>query len=508
MRKSLLRAMSLIAAVAVALSSPALAQKSADTIRIGMAETIATLSTYHDSTPASHFLSHGLFDTLIAYDERTNSYQPLIATTWKRADDRTLEFEIRTDAKWHDGTRVDIDDVVYTLDWLSDPATRLHLEHQWEWIDHVEKLGRTKLRLIAKRPVAYDLARLAMHIPILPEHKHGILLSEKYYFGRHPVGSGPYKFVSLDHTQAIVARVDSYTHGGPTKPFPKIARVQVAAGWNYPERVAEWHAGKLDLLLDADPALAADLARDNNARLTTVPGFGMMMLAYAARDKTRATGDARVRQALDLALDREAAARVLPAGGRIPTGLCWREQAGCGVAPAPPRQDADAARALLKAYGRPVEIVLTAQGATATQVGERVARSWRAVGVTVRVENVRPEELYMRARDRALDAAILPWHGGSMPDVHDTAQTLFAPGFWDLHQDPILHTLAAATASAGDDAARRSATARALTHVAARHYMAPVTPLPAIVVHNPDIAIETPGRWQTAGFNILDLSWR
>jgi len=498
----------MIAGMLLLAINSACAQKSEDTIRIGMPGTIATLSIYHDSTPVSHFLSHGLFDTLIAYDERTNSYQPQIATAWKRTDDRTLEFEIRDDAKWHDGSRVDVDDVIYTLDWLSDPATRLHDEYKWDWIDHVEKLGRTKLRLIAKRPVAYDLARLAMHIPILPEHKHGILLGEKYYFGRSPIGSGPYKFVSLDHTQATVARVDSYTHGGPTKPLPKIARVQVTGGWDYAERVAEWRAGKLDLLLDADPKLAAELVKEKKALLTPVAGYGMLVLAYDARDKGRPLGDARVRKALDLALDRDAAARVMPAGGRTPAGQCWREQAGCGAAPAPAMQNINAARALMKDYGRPVAIVLTAQGSTAAQVAERAAFSWRAIGVTVRIQAATPEEFYMRVRDHQLDAAIYPWHGGSMPDVQDTVQTLFAPGFWDLHEDSALHALAAASSAATDDAVRREVTTRALAHAAANNYMMPIAPLPTLAVHTADVAIDARGRWQTAGFNILDLSWR
>ena len=498
----------LLACLGVMAAFPASAQKSEDTIRIGMAGTIGGLSTYHDSTPASHFLSHGLYDTLIAFDERTNSYQPLLATSWKRNDDRTLEFEIRDDAKWHDGTRVDIDDVVYTLDWLSNPQTRLHLEHQWEWIDHVEKLGRTKLRLIAKRPVPYDLARLAMHIPILPEHRHGILLGEKSYFGRNPIGSGPYKFASLDHMQATVARVDTYQHGGTIKPLPKIARVQVTGGWKHPERIAEWRAGKLDVLLDADPKLAADLAKENDVRVTVVAGYGMFVLGYDARDKDRATADARVRRALDLAIDRDAATRVLPAGARLPTGLCWREQAGCGPAPNPPKQDANAARTLLKEYGHPVEIVLAAQGATAAQIAESVAQSWRSVGVAVRIENASPEELYIRVRDNGLDAAIFPWHGGAMPDVHDTVQTFFAPNFWDLHADPALHALAAASSTAIDDATRRDGTARALALNAATGYVAPIAPMPAIAVHKPDVAIDARGRWQTAGFNILDLSWR
>ena len=493
-------------------SDGALAQKSADTIRIGMAGAISALSTYHDSTPVSHFLAPALFDTLIAFDERANTYRPLLATSWTRIDPRTLEFEIRGDATWHDGTPVDVDDAVYTLDWLSDPATRLHLEYQWDWIDHVEKLSHTRLRLIAKRPTPYDLARLAMHIPILPEHKHGQLLSERPYFGRTPVGSGPYRFVSLDHNQATVTRNDTYRHGGTVKPMPKIANLEIRAGWTFEDRVPEWRAGQLDLLMDADPVLADRLARERGATVTAVAGYGMLVLSFEARRSeaasARPAADARVRTALALAIDRAALGAALPADGRAPKGLCWPEQAGCGAAPAPSPYDPAAARAMLAGIGKPIDLVLSAQGATPTFIAQKIATMWRAVGVAVRVETLSPEELYIRVRDRALDAAIYPWHAGTMPDVYDTIQTVFAPNFWDLHEDPVLHALALQSHGEIDDTARREIVRRLFVDNAANTYTLPVAPLPTLIVHTPDIAIDARGRLDAAGFNVFDLAWR
>ena len=503
MSESLIRV--LLAILGAMFALPACAQKSADTIRIGMAGSMATISTYHDSTPASNFLSYGLFDTIIAFDERTNTYQPLIAKSWTRTDDRTLEFEIRDDAKWHDGSRVDVDDVVYTFDWLSNPETHLHLDYQWDWIDHVEKLGRTKLRLIAKKPTSYDLARLAMHIPILPEHKHGQLLGERYYFGRNPIGSGPYKFVSLDHRQATIQRVDTYAYGGAAKPMPKIGRVQVSAGWDYSERETEWRAGKLDMLLDADPKLANELARD--ASITKMAAYKSLVLSFDTRGHNAALTDARVRKALSLALDRDAIARATDTTGQ-PARLCWPVQAGCGPAPATPGRDVAAARALLNEYASKVEIVLGARGGQAAEIAELVARDWRAVGATVRVEAYAPEVLYMRVRDRALDAVLYPWHGGSMPDVYDTMQMLMAPGFWDVHEDPALQDLALASHAAMDDGARRGIVGRALALVADKTYMTPLAALPTVIVHRSEVAIDARGRWQDAGFNILDLGWK
>ena len=116
-----------IALVLVAVQ-PAHAEERA--LRIGMPGGINSIVYYHESQPGTAILTHAVFDTLLAYDERRQAYQPLLAKTWRRVDDRTLDFDLRTDVKWHDGVALDADDVVYTLNWLGDTRTRLHMQHQ------------------------------------------------------------------------------------------------------------------------------------------------------------------------------------------------------------------------------------------------------------------------------------------------------------------------------------------------------------------------------------------
>ncbi len=495
-------------ALALAASVPAAAQKSLDTIRIGMAGPLTTLSTYHDSGAASAFLGYGLFDTAIGYDERSGRYQPLLAKSWRRIDDRTLEFEIRDDVKWHDGAGLDADDVFYTYDWLSNADTRLHLQHQWDWIDHVEKLGRTKLRLIAKRASPFDLARLAFATPIVPEHKHGQLLGERYFFGRNPIGTGPYRLAKFDQGKVVLASTGTYRHGGETKPAPRIAQVHLNSTWTFEDRIAEFRAGALDLLLDADPAMTESLARERGARIAAVPGHGMLVLAYDARIKNHPLSDIRVRRALDLAIDRTQLRPFMSEDARAPKALCWPEQNGCGTAPPLPITDIGEARSLLAQVGTPIALTLTALGPQAAAQAEIVARQWRALGVTVRVDNVHYEDFYMRARDRAIDVALFPWHAGAMPDVDDMMRTYFAPGFWDLHEDSALHALAAASESTMDDVARRGIVGKALAHAAANSYFAPLAPMPSLALHGTDVSIDARGRYDIHGFTILDLAWK
>lgn len=100
MKKMTFAAMS--AAVLIT-ASPALAQKSAQTIRTAFTAPIEGLDWNQVPGNERHFTSHSLFDTLVVVDEKTGKMVPLLAESFKRVDPRTLEFTLRKGVKWHDG---------------------------------------------------------------------------------------------------------------------------------------------------------------------------------------------------------------------------------------------------------------------------------------------------------------------------------------------------------------------------------------------------------------------
>lgn len=143
------------------------------------------------------------FDTLMqsSADEDFSEYG-LIAETVEVADDRkSVIFNLRPEARWHDGSPITADDVVFSLDILKTkghPAYRSYYRD----IEKAEKLGEHKVRFIFTTDKNRELPLIAGQLPIL---------SKKYYSTHDfekstievPLGSGPYKVEKVDPAHSI-----------------------------------------------------------------------------------------------------------------------------------------------------------------------------------------------------------------------------------------------------------------------------------------------------------------
>ena len=104
-------ALSIVAAGLI--TSPVMAQKSKDTLRIGFYDPISIVDATYDPKPETGFLSGAVYDNLLAYDRKSGEFKPSLAKSWKRIGAKTIEFKLRDDVKFHDGSEFDADDVVY-----------------------------------------------------------------------------------------------------------------------------------------------------------------------------------------------------------------------------------------------------------------------------------------------------------------------------------------------------------------------------------------------------------
>ncbi len=150
-----------------------------------------------------------IYETLVKRDNSTLDIVPLIAESWKISDDKlTYTFYIRHGIKWQDGVPFTAHDVVFSYSKIMDPEVDApHLKNYYKDIKSVEAIDDLTVKFTYSRP--YFLAlEFCGQMPIVPKHifdKGDFNTNEA---GRHPIGTGPYRFVSWKTGREIALQKD------------------------------------------------------------------------------------------------------------------------------------------------------------------------------------------------------------------------------------------------------------------------------------------------------------
>src|SRR5450631_2834491 len=133
--------------VASVIATPSFAAKKDNSVVFAFDQTLRSADPYFNQQLIADIIADQVWDTLIYRDPKTGSYQGNLATSWRRIDDKTLEFDLRQGVRFHNGAEFDADDVVYTFNFVVKPENKVLRINLVRWIDHVEKLGRYKVRI-------------------------------------------------------------------------------------------------------------------------------------------------------------------------------------------------------------------------------------------------------------------------------------------------------------------------------------------------------------------------
>ncbi|MBL7685097.1 MAG: peptide-binding protein [Deltaproteobacteria bacterium] len=147
-----------------------------------------------------------VFDSLIERDNETLEWKPKLASSWEVSDNKMqFTFHLRRDVKWHDGKPFTADDVIYSFDRIQDPKVDApHLRVYYKDIKKLEKVDDYTIRFTYAKPYFKALV-FCGEIPIIPKH----IFDDGSDFnknpaGRHPIGTGPYRFLRWDTGKKIV----------------------------------------------------------------------------------------------------------------------------------------------------------------------------------------------------------------------------------------------------------------------------------------------------------------
>lgn len=495
----------------------AMAQRANDTLRFPIVDPPQGVSYYEDPKTETVFSTSGVYDTLISYDEDKRTFEPLLAKSWKRIDDVTLEFELRDDVRWHDGEKFDADDFIYTIDWILDPKTQLRFKNYWDWVARVEKLGPYKIRIVAKQPTAFDLSMLSTFTYVEAEHAHG-KAGEKVSYIRKPIGTSMYKVLRTDNAAGIFMERDAnYKHGGTAKPPSNIGKLNLIFIPEPGTRIAQFMAGQLDILpRDVPIDQAEDLAKQPGVQISIGQGTYLYYIAIDAKGRSgvKPLTDVRVRKAIFMAIDRDELYR-LTLGTRTgiarPEAMCWRSQFGCDYSVPLAKYDIEGAKKLMAeaGYTNGFDLVIsTFTNLDAKQKAEAIAGQLTKIGIRASVQPKTLGAYRNDQRDGKLQIFTGGWPSGGMPDVTATLDFVFnAPDSRDYHGDEELKKMGEKIDLIIDPDQRRAAAKPVFDRATEMAYFMPTAPGPIIAVHRSDLTVR-PGTMRSYGIDPWGLNWK
>lgn len=325
-----------IGLTAIAMAPTVQAQKSADTMRVGIETELSHLSIYTHPHPDLSPFYKEIYDPIIRLNEKTMKFEPLLAKTWKRTPDNTaFDIELRDDIVFHNGKKMDADDVVTTINWSIDEKTKMLFQNRYtSWIKKAEKTGPLSVRLYVIKPTAVDLLRLSSAVQVL----NGDILNKlenKLDYGAHPVGTGPMKVIAFNQGEKVtLERFDGYKVAA-SSPTKRVTGQFVPDGQT---QIAQLLVGGIDVVRNPPADLVKSVPEQrSDIKATVLPSLVTIYLSYDATNRSGGAlpiTDQRVRRAITMAIDRRAIATTFGSAKektRTPDAICLPEMIACRV---------------------------------------------------------------------------------------------------------------------------------------------------------------------------------
>lgn len=412
------RALVLLAcALAWALSSAA---AQAATLRVGMAADVGSMDPHFANISPNVVVSSHVFETLTTVDADAR-LMPALAESWQAVGPTTWEFRLRQGVRFHDGSELTAEDVLFSLD---RPATIKNSPGGFSTFTRPivakEAIDRYTVRLHTAAPYAmvpYDL----VSVFIVSKHAAERASSQDFDEGRAMVGTGPYRFMRFTRGESIeLARNDNYWG-----PRPEWDRVSLRLIPSDPARIAALLAGDVDMIENVPPADAALLARDPRYRIERKTSWRTIFLTLDqyrpdspfvdAHGKPNPLRDARVRLAISKAIDREAICAKVMDGFAVPTAnIVAPTVFGHAAELKAEAHDPQAARALLADAGYAEGFALTLHGPNNRYINDElivqaVAQMLARIGIRAQVQTMPVNVYFPKARTESFSVALLGW---------------------------------------------------------------------------------------------------
>ncbi|HYM77259.1 MAG TPA: ABC transporter substrate-binding protein [Candidatus Dormibacteraeota bacterium] len=359
-----------------------------------------------------------IFDDLLSRGDDLN-VAPGLAEHWEAPDPLTYVFHLHPGARFHDGRALTSRDVKWTFDSLLQGKIRSTKAAVYKFVDHIDAADDFTVVFHMKEADATLLWNLSDGAMGIVPYGSGDEITQ------HPMGSGPFKFVSAEMDREVVIERNEDYWGEKAK----LARVRFAVVPDETTEALELRKGSGDIAINSlTPDTVVTLAQNPNLMVERGGGTRLAYLGFNLRDPI--LKDTRVRQAVAYALDRGPMIEYLWRGQAQPARSILPVQSWAYNGEVPPySHDPEKANALLDAAGYPavngVRFHITVKSSTDANTRLMFAviqQQLREVGIALDIRSFEFATFFSDVQRGAFQMYGLRWIGGNEdPDIFEYA---------------------------------------------------------------------------------------
>ena len=324
------------AILAAALLASTAMPASAETIRWARAGDSLTLDPHAQNEGPTHTLAHQIYEPLLIRD-MTGEIEAALATDWdvKEDDPSVWVFNLREGVTFHEGQDFTAEDVKFSIERAQSENSQM--KELLNSITEVRVVDDHTVEFVTDGPnpiLPANLTNLFMMDSGWAE-EHGVAEVQNYdsgestYATQNANGTGPFRLVSREpDVRTVLERNDGYWG---TDQFPmQVTRIEYTPIQNAATRVAALLSGEVDFIQDVPVQDLGRVAAQEGLEVKTAPQnrvifFGMDMgaedLEGDSVEGANPFADVRVREAMNLAIDREAIRQIVMRGQSQPAGM-------------------------------------------------------------------------------------------------------------------------------------------------------------------------------------------
>jgi peptide/nickel transport system substrate-binding protein len=356
------------------------------TLRLDTISEIESPHPYFSSQLVGISVRINVFDSLVERDW-DGKIVPGLAESWNVVDDKTIDFKLRSGAKFHNGQDVTGNDVKASMDHMLDPSIKAPSTSVFAAVKEMQVTGPMAVRLVLSKTDARIFDVLANNFAVLP----GQYLKDVGVdgFAKKPIGSGPFMFVEWVKDDHLTLEANPTYWDGSYKGKAQVKTVISRPVTDPATRLADLRSGAADMIMDVPSDQVAALKTGG----FTIVEKDTTQHDYVYIDTTRDTPlkSKEVRQALNYAIDKDSIVQSLLGGFARPlAGPLSQLLLGFNPDVKPYPFDTAKAKSLLAAAGVPdgfsVDMDMTSSYSSA--LAEAVVAELGDVGIKVKLNTL------------------------------------------------------------------------------------------------------------------------